>query len=518
MHYLQNNWVTNTKKINFPKNKNWQKYVDSKQLEITCGEAPYIVSRYDTTTGEIIDINNRIGLLDRKIRIVNENTKTEEEWLKWIIRAFQSVYEYEYQGDNLLITRINLLMTFIEYTKIQLHRNPTKKEISKIANIISWNFFQINGLDETIPVNKSIICKIYDWQKNCSIPFQSLKEKNCTMKFDAIIGNPPYQKLINNKSLAKQLFPIFIQKSIELTNKYVVLITPSRWFTANAQDKSFLKLRKFIKNNNHMQSLYNYKNEKDLFPNTEIKGGVNYFFYNKDYNGKVKFVNIEKGVEKSETKDLFEKNMDIIISDSSNYSILSKVKNTKDFVSLTTITTGRNAFGIIGKEDVVNAVSKKDKFENAIELRCKANTIRWTSKEYITKNLDIVDKYKVFISKSAGNPNKDFKVIGIPYVGNKGSVCTDSLFPISKFDTKQEAENLAKYMKTKFLRYMVYIIKMSQNVTQIVYKFVPIQNFKDDSDINWSTSINEIDKQLYQKYNLSEFEINIIESKIKEMS
>ena len=90
------NWVTNSKKICFPKEKKWQQYVDSMRLEITCGEAPYLVSRYDTTTGEIISVHNRIGQLDRKLRVVGENTNTKEEWLKWAIRAFQSIYGYEY--------------------------------------------------------------------------------------------------------------------------------------------------------------------------------------------------------------------------------------------------------------------------------------------------------------------------------------------------------------------------------------------------------------------------------------
>ena len=108
-------------------------------------------------------------------------------------------------------------------------------------------------------------------------------------------------------------------------------------------------------------------------------------------------------------------------------------------------------------------------------------------------------------------------MIGKPYVGDKGSVCTDSLFPIGKFDTREEAENLAKYMKTKFLRYMVYIIKMSQNVTQIVYRFVPMQDFTSSSDVNWKASINEIDKYLYKKYKLSNEEIDLIETTIKEV-
>ena len=540
----ENRWYSTSERITFPEGKTWQQYVDSRRLEITCGEAPYLVSRYDTTTGAIIPIKERIGMLDRKVRVINENAVDEAEWLIWTERAFNSVYGYEFQGDNLLIARINLLVSFCDYLRERWEREATIAEIRKFANIISWNIWQMDGLSDTVPVGipednfrqmtlfggddeeetPSVDCKIYDWRKDRSKIFKKIKDKNergVNMKFDYVIGNPPYQDNISdsngNQSLSKQLFPIFIQESVKIGD-VVSLITPSRWFSGDAQDKSFIKLRDFIKENNHIKLLHNFKNGKDVFPNTEIKGGVNYFLYDKSFSGKVKFINEENGKQHTEIRNLFEDGMDIIISDVVNYNILSKVNNHSDFVTFTTITTGRNAFGIIGKEDVVNAISSADHFEGAIELRCKADEIRWTTMDNVTKGKDIANKYKVYISKSAGSPNKDLKVIGVPYIGCPGSVCTDSLFPIGKFDTLYEAESLAKYMKTQFLRFMVYILKMSQNVTQIVYKYVPLQNFTPESDIDWSVSIAEIDRQLYKKYNLTQEEIDFIESHVKEMS
>ena len=540
----ENHWYSTCERIIFPEGKTWQQYVDSRRLEITCGEAPYLVSRYDTTTGEIIPIKERIGLLDRKLRIVNENTTDEEEWLKWTERAFESVYGYEFQGDNLLIARINMLVTFSDYLRERWHREATATEIKKIANIIAWNLWQMDGLADSVPLGipednysqislldenyeketPSVSCKIKDWRDNRPKIFRKLKDKNergVNMKFDYVIGNPPYQDNISdsdgNQSLSKQLFPIFIKEAVNI-GELVSLITPSRWFSGDAQDKSFIKLRDFIRENNHIKVLHNFKNGKDVFPNTEIKGGVNFFLYDKSFSGKVKFTNEENGKQHTEIRNLFEDGMDIIISDVINYAILSKVKNHPDFITLTTITTGRNAFGIIGKEDVVNAISSSEYFNGAIELRCKADEIRWTTMDKVTKGKDIANKYKVYISKSAGSPNKDMKIIGNPYVGCPGSVCTDSLFPIGRFDTSFEAESLAKYMKTQFLRFMVYILKMSQNVTQIVYKYVPLQDFTADSDIDWSVSIPEIDKQLYKKYNLTQEEIDFIESHVKEMN
>lgn len=192
-------WTVVPEKIEFPEGKTWQSYVESRRIEITCGEAPYIVSRYDTTTGEEISIAERIGMLDRKLRIVGENTSSEEEWMEWTIKAFQSVYGYEWQGDNLLVARINLLMTFIEYLDAEYHRQPTSAELRKIANIIAWNIWQMDGLTKTIPYSikqeneqqdfldlffdaevqkeeekKSPPCRVYDWKANKSVAFDSI--------------------------------------------------------------------------------------------------------------------------------------------------------------------------------------------------------------------------------------------------------------------------------------------------------------------------------------------------------
>lgn len=209
--------------------------------------------------------------------------------------------------------------------------------------------------------------------------------------------------------------------------------------------------------------------------------------------------------------------MDVIISDETTYSILSKVIYSNNFQSFTQITRGRNAFGIIGKEETLRDKTKTEYFTGAIKIYCKAGEIRWAECSEITKGTDIIDKYKVFISKSAGSPGKDLRVIGIPYVGEKNTACTDSLFPIGKFETFYEADNLRKYIQTQFLRFMVAIMKSSQNVTQLVYKFVPLQDFTENSDIDWSKSIHEIDLQLYKKYGLDQHEIDFIETHVKEM-
>ncbi len=202
-------WVTIKEKIIFPKGKSWQDYVRDTRLEISCGEAPYLVSRYDTTTGEFIKIENRIGILDRKLRIVNENLDSINEWLEAVEDAYKSTYGFEWQGDSLLLAREALLITFIENFIHKFETEPTLDNIQNIARIISWNIWQMDGLKGVIPnsckdekieiqdffenrteikkckgcetqnikLHNGIYCNIMDWDIGKPLTFISLIEK-----------------------------------------------------------------------------------------------------------------------------------------------------------------------------------------------------------------------------------------------------------------------------------------------------------------------------------------------------
>ena len=202
-------WETTKEKIVFPKDKTWQDYVRDTRLEISCGEAPYLVSRYDTTTGEFIKIENRIGILDRKLRLVNEKFDSINEWLKAVETAYKNTYGFEWQGDSLLLAREALLITFIENFTHKFETEPTLEAIQNIAQIISWNIWQMDGLksvipnsckDETIEIpdffetrteikkckgcetqniksHNGIYCNIMDWDIEKPIKFISLLEK-----------------------------------------------------------------------------------------------------------------------------------------------------------------------------------------------------------------------------------------------------------------------------------------------------------------------------------------------------
>ena len=147
----RHSWLTSSDKIEFPAGKTWKNYVSENRMEITCGEAPYITSRYDTTTGEFIPVEQRIGLLDRKLRVVNENVDHSTEWLKWVQTAYKSIYAYEWQGDSLLLAREAMLYTFLENYQLKFGKIPQDKSIRYIAYIISWNVWQMDGLKFVVP-------------------------------------------------------------------------------------------------------------------------------------------------------------------------------------------------------------------------------------------------------------------------------------------------------------------------------------------------------------------------------
>ena len=158
--------------------KDWQEFVQSTWLEITCGECPFIVMLYDSTTGEKIPIEKRSGVLDRKMQAINKNIDDKREWTKWTERAFKTTYGYEFQGDNLFIARVNVLRCFVDYYRDKWNEMPSKDTILKMINIITWNFWQMDGLKDTIPFT-DIPAKIIDWKLTNKNHLEEIEFRSC---------------------------------------------------------------------------------------------------------------------------------------------------------------------------------------------------------------------------------------------------------------------------------------------------------------------------------------------------
>lgn len=207
-------WETNPEPVAFPKTrgKGWHAYVSSTRLEITCGEAPFLCSRYDAASGETIPVSDRIGILDRKLRVVSEKCRTRATWMTWAFNALKATYGFEYQGDNLLIARINMFETLCEHLNARWNDDATEVEKAETARIVSWNIWQMDGLTDAVPTKaehaeyrstlnsstmeecvqgllfgepntdenattKVPLCIIYDWENNEPYEYATLKGK-----------------------------------------------------------------------------------------------------------------------------------------------------------------------------------------------------------------------------------------------------------------------------------------------------------------------------------------------------
>lgn len=537
----ENKWHSVCDRIVFPDGKSWQEYVDLRRLEITCGEAPYLVSRYDTTTGELIPIHNRIGMLDRKMRIVGENTDTEEEWFKWAVRAFQSIYGYEFQGDNLLIARINLLLTFCDYLASRWNREATKTEVRKIANIISWNIWQMDGLTDTVPVGvpkvnnaqislfdadseddiPPVDCRICDWRSKRPKIFNKLKDKNergVNMKFDFVIGNPPYQEDNENNNRQSPVYNLFMEEAFKVSD-VVELITPARFlFNAGQTPKAW---NKKMLNDEHLKVLMYEQEGSKIFPNTDIKGGVAITLHNENKNfGKIGvFTNLPSlNSILRKVSSLMHNSFLECAYPKSNYGFTEVLY--EDYPDLKSRLTSGNEYiidaNIFRKMPEIFADSNK---ENTICVHGRYNNeriCRYINKKYI-KNSIGVDQYKVFVTGANGT-GKFGETLSRPFVGLPFEVGTQTYMSFGFFKTFDEANNCMNYIKSKFARCMLGVLKVTQNNPRDTWAKIPLQDFTPNSDIDWSVSIPEIDKQLYKKYGLTGEEIDFIESHVKEMN
>lgn len=539
-----------TAKVVFPPNRTWQEYVDSRRMELTCGEAPYLTTRYDVETGEAIPVSHRAGLLDRKLRVVTENTTSEEEWLQWAFRALQSTYGYEFQGDNVLIARVNMLMTFAEHLFRNFGRRPTLQEYAKAANITAWNIWQMDGLTGTIPYSKAeepvyqmsifdVICpeehinetpdvqpycRIYNWRSHESLEYQSLKQgRKVSMKFDYIIGNPPYQdeSIGDNPNDKPPIYHLFMDETFKVSDR-VELIHPARFlFNAGSTPKAWN--RKMLADP-HFRVLYFNAKSKEVFPEQDIKGGV-----------AITYHDMTRNFGAIETFTAFEDLNDII----------KKVYHNPNFVSFSKIVNTRSSYRLTDKmhEDYPNAIKQLSKdhpydmstniFERLPQIffdekpgdgndyiqiigrNGNTRIYKFIRRDYVNKVLNL-DKYKVFVPKSNGTGALG-EVLSTPLIGQPLIGHTESFISIGSFDTMEEATSCYKYICTKFARCLLGVLKATQDNPPEKWKYVPMQDFTVNSDIDWSQSVSGIDRQLYEKYGLDDGEIAFIETHVREM-
>lgn len=351
-------------------------------------------------------------------------------------------------------------------------------------------------------------------------------EEIFNMKFDVIISNPPYQMTFGieggNSSNAKSIYNLFIDKAIKLNPRYICMITPSRWMTKTAQGIPDIWIETAL-HSNQFKVIHDFEDASECFPGVEIKGGVSYFLWEKGYKGKCDYYfhksSLQTPIYRYDYLD--SKNAGIVVRDPQAYSILEKIEyiegtyyndTTKNFSGL----VSAKHFFDDSKYLTSNWKGYKDKQNSDYNIKYYLNvdrerTFRWINNSQLPKNKETKDLWKVFIPAAGGSGYDDI-ILGKPFIGEPGSVCSQTFLVIG-YDSekhnfsKTECENIITYIQTKFFRYLVSIKKKTQNGPRGVYQFVPVQDFTQ----KWTDEI------LYYKYKLSEDEIDLIENTIRPM-
>lgn len=570
-------WLTSAGPVVFPKRKGsgWHAYVESPRLEITCGEAPFVCSRYDTVTGTPLPIGERIGFLDRKLRVVGEKTKSRREWVRWGLAALKASYGFEYQGDNLLLARINVFETFCEHLRERWGAGITDEELDQAAWIVSWNFWQMNGLTDAVPTNKmgaeveSVLfgyeepvpeplqptlfalldeppfddaveeekeeepgetvplCVIYDWQENEPVEFQSMKGKARPMnkKFYAVIGNPPYQSDKDDNDRKPPIYDVFMDAAYQVSDR-VELVTPGRFlFDAGQTPKAW---NEKMLNDEHLKVLSYEPDASTVFPNTDIKGGIAITLR----DATADFGRIETFTIYPELNEILKKvnratsgqlHLDSIFASQRCYkfSDLFYQENAENENVSEQLGPG-NRIKIVSKvmETLPEIFTVKPnspetdvyKFFGRINGK---RVHRYIAKRFISEN-EYIGGFKLLLPE-ANNSGKYGETLAEPMVVGPNTCSSDTFLNAGPFKTEGEACNLARYYKTKFFRALLGVKKVTQHSPSQVWRTIPLQDFTSASDIDWSKPISEIDRQLYAKYGLDDEEIDFIESHVKEM-
>lgn len=329
-------------------------------------------------------------------------------------------------------------------------------------------------------------------------------EEIFNMKFDVIIGNPPYQLETGGYGRqAKPIYHLFIQQAIKLNPRYLTMIIPSRWF---AGGMGLDKFRDMMINDKHIIKLVDFPNSKDCFPQNSISGGVCYFLRDKNVESDCEFINLANNHEEKKIRSLNE--FPVLVRYNKAIDIIRKVTLQKE-KTLDTIASSLMPFGL--STNVRGNIKRND--NNEIILHTSEG-IRFVKTSIVTKGFEYIDKFKILISKTgsehAGEPGKDGKYnvfsASLKIIG-PNEICTHSYFVLGAFSNKQEAYNLLKYLKTKFVRFLVLQSMSSINISKYVFTFVPIQDFSKP----WT------DEELYAKYGLTVDEIAFIEQMIRPM-
>lgn len=565
-------WQASTAKIPFDSEKGargWLHYLASKCLEITCGEAPYLASRYDPLTGELVPLAQRIGLLDRKLRVINERTRNfvdrkraQRRWLELARLALQSTYGFEWAGDNVLLARENLLFTVNDYYKDKFDEDLSAAVLLQLARIVAWNICQMDGLKCVLPLS----CHDYKKERKaaqpnlfltkdfsertlkrsvgfCDVNEQELAKCQGCLKDNVNLHNGVYCRVKNWSTGRIMLFKDLLQAEgsegmMAKDFKFDVVIGNPPYQVSDGGSKAsakpvyhyFVNSAKSI-NPNYISMIMPARwfaggkgldefratmiSDKHISCLHDYMNAVECFGSNVEIKGGVCFFLWDKS--NTASCRIFTHCTDGRVSEAKRY--LQESDN-DIFIRNNEAVSILKKVQIKKEETFSNLVSSRKPFglPTNIEVHndyCDGDVILFIQGKVgyypisgITKNHEWIDQSKIYITK-AYNAGDDFphQILNKPIIGKRGTACSETYLLIGPFSDDNECYNVITYIKTKFFRFLVSIRKISQDATSKVYSFVPVQDFTHP----WT------DEMLYKKYNLNDEEIAFIESMIKPM-
>lgn len=541
--------------------------VEARCLEVACGEAPFLVQRHDPETGAAVPPGERRGVLDRKLRAVMEMAENANVFCNLARRAVRSTYAFELQGDSLLIARLSALLAVEEAFRARFGRGLSKRQLAPVVAAVGWNFFQMDALSGRVPVLAEWLpggqmalfdidnfalqppdppdpapalfdidavapagepppdprpyALVADWRGHSFPLFAPGQPKEPPMKFDYIVGNPPYQDeaLGDNATFAPPIYHKFLDESFKV-GKSVVLVHPARFlFDAGATPHEWN--RKMLADP-HFKVLQYEQDASAFFPNTEIKGGVAISCHDagKDYGAIEIFTPFPElnGILHKVKARNFESFGKIVFT---AYAYHLTPKLHQDHPDAAGQLSRGHAFDIksntLERLPGIFLTNRPDDNQAYVRIYGRVGTervYRFVRRDYVNRPRNL-DKWKVFVPKSNGSFG--FDVLASPIVAPPEVGHTETFMSIGRFDTEGEAQACLKYVCTKFARAMLGVLKVTQDNPPEKWKYVPLQDFTPDSDIDWGAGVGEIDRRLYGKYGLTEGEIAFVESRVRGM-
>ena len=386
------------------------------------------------------------------------------------------------------------------------------------------NKIDYNKIKELLRQNKKF--------NKISLDDQPNEKDNNMVVFNAIVSNPPYQtvqatdKAKINSAFASAVYPHFIEISRKLDPEYISIIAPSRWLTKTGQGVSDAWVDDMI-NCNHFIKMFDFYDALDCFNDVELKGGINYFLYSKNHLGECVYNLHQNGSDSSRKELLNALGAGIVIRDTTATDIINKIKKREgNYFANGSFAKYVSPQHFFDKNGLLTTSWKgyKDKRDKLhcikyyLNKQMASSEFAWIKNADIPKNQNVIQKHKIYISKAYnGGDAFPHQIIGKAFYGEPGSVCSQTYLVIGYNENFTQAicDNIIKYMKTTFFRYLVFVKKKTQDNPSSVFQFVPLQDFTPNSDIYWSKSVADIDNQLYKKYGISPTEVNYIKKLIK---